>query len=161
MSIAQALGIEDDRLVRLRYAALLHDIGKVAVSAATLMKPAKLDDDEWVEIRLHPNVGATMLLHAGLAEEALWVKHHHERIDGGGYPDGLVGDAIPFEARIIFVADSFEAMTSDRPYRKGMPVEHAIEELRACAGTQFDPAVVDAIAELVASERLTVSALRA
>ena len=85
-------------------------------------------------MKLHAAVGAAMLAHAGLREEATWVRHHHERLDGGGYPDGIAGDDIPLEARIIFVADSFEAMTSDRPYRAGMAVDDAVAELRRCAG---------------------------
>ena len=90
-----------------------------------------------------------MLVHAGLIEEAGWVRHHHERVDGAGYPDHLAGDEIPLEARIIFVADSFEAMTSDRPYRAGMEVEDAVAELRRCSGTQFEPEIVEALAHLV------------
>jgi HD-GYP domain-containing protein (c-di-GMP phosphodiesterase class II) len=101
-----------------------------------------------------------MLRHAGLLEESLWVRHHHERIDGAGYPDGLAGDKIPLEARILFVADSFEAMTSNRPYRAGMSVEDAVAELRRRAGTQFDPRVVDTLTGLIARDELTVQALR-
>jgi diguanylate cyclase (GGDEF)-like protein/putative nucleotidyltransferase with HDIG domain len=160
VSIGQALGIDSDRMVRVRRAALLHDVGKVAVPGAILSKPGPLTEDEFDLIRLHPDVGATMLHHAGLHLEAEWVRAHHERLDGRGYPDGLDADEIPIEARIIFVADSFEAMTSDRPYRRGVPVAEAVEELRRCAGTQFDPDVVEALAELIGSERLTVQALR-
>jgi HD-GYP domain-containing protein (c-di-GMP phosphodiesterase class II) len=101
-----------------------------------------------------------MLAHAGLGEEATWVRHHHERVDGRGYPDGVCGDDLAVEARILFVADAFEAMTSDRPYRAGMEPEAALEELRACAGTQFDPHLVELFAELVTSGRLAVLALR-
>ena len=110
-------------------------------------------------MKIHPVAGATMLLHSGLGDEASWVRHHHERIDGGGYPDRLSGDEIPLESKILFVADSFEAMTSDRPYRRGVSVDDAVGELRRCAGTQFDPAVVDALVSLVGSDRLTVLAL--
>ena len=89
------------------------------------------------------------------------MRHHHERVDGAGYPDGLAGDEIPLEARIIFVADSFEAMTSDRPYRAGMGVDEAVAELRRCSGTQFEPEIVEALAHLVEEGELTVLALRA
>ncbi len=101
-----------------------------------------------------------MLEHAGLSREAHWVRHHHERIDGTGYPDRLAGEEIPLESRIIFVADSFEAMTSDRPYRAGMPPVDAVAELCRCAGTQFDPAVVAALERLHGEGRLVVLALR-
>jgi diguanylate cyclase (GGDEF)-like protein len=160
VAIAQALGLPADRIVRLRRAAFLHDIGKVAVPSAVLCKPGALDAAELERIRLHPEVGGHMLEHAGLREEARWVRHHHERVDGRGYPDGVRGDALALEARIIFVADAFEAMTSDRPYRRGMAVSEAVAELRRCAGTQFDPDVVEALCDLLAADRLTVLALR-
>jgi len=161
VALGQALGVDPDRLLRLRRAALLHDIGKVAVRPMVLEKDGRLDDAEMAEIRLHPTVGATMLFHAGLLEESRWVRHHHERLDGRGYPDGLAADAIPFEARILFVADAFEAMTSDRPYKAGRSVPDALEELRRCAGTQFEPRIVAALCELVEREELAVLALRA
>lgn len=160
VALGQALGLEAERVVRLRRAAFLHDVGKVAVSSAVLGKPDTLTDDEFALIRLHPAVGGEMLAHAGLHEEAGWVRHHHERLDGRGYPDGIAGDEIPLEARILFAADSFEAMTSDRPYRRGRPVEEALDELRACAGTQFDAHVAETLAQLVTSGRLEVRALR-
>jgi HD-GYP domain-containing protein (c-di-GMP phosphodiesterase class II) len=114
-----------------------------------------------VVVEEHPLVGEAMLVEAGLHDEARWVRSHHERFDGTGYPDGIAGHAIPLEARIIFVADSFETMTSDRPYRAGMAVEEAVAELRLCSGTQFDPAVVTAMIDLVLSGGLRVRALRA
>jgi HD-GYP domain-containing protein (c-di-GMP phosphodiesterase class II) len=131
------------------------------VGEGILTKPAALSEAEYDEIKLHPVVGATMLLHAGLIEEAGWVRHHHERVDGAGYPDRLAGDEVPLEARIIFVADSFEAMTSDRPYRAGMSEEEAVAELRRCSGTQFEPEIVETLARLVEEGELTVLALRA
>ena len=160
VALGQELGLDRDRVMQLRRAAFLHDVGKVAVSQATLSKPGRLSDAQVDEIRLHPGVGSTMLLHAGLGEEALWVRHHHERLDGAGYPDGLEADEIPLEARIIFVADAFEAMTSDRPYRPGMEIPEALDELRRCAGTQFEPRIVDALERLVGAGDLTVLALR-
>ena len=96
-------------------------------------------------MKVHPTVGATMLAHAGLTEEASWVRHHHERLDGRGYPAGLCGEEIPFESRILFVADAFEAMTSDRPYRLAPGHSYAMDELRRHSGTQFDADVVDAL----------------
>jgi HD-GYP domain-containing protein (c-di-GMP phosphodiesterase class II) len=160
VALGQKLGLEGERIVRLRRAAFFHDIGKIAVDRSILAKPGPLDRDEWDRVKLHPGIGASMLMHAGLHEEARWVRQHHEQIDGRGYPDGLTGSQIAFEARLILVADSFEAMTSDRPYRAGKDVEAAIEELRRCAGTQFDPEVVDALVGLVARDELTVLALR-
>jgi diguanylate cyclase (GGDEF)-like protein/putative nucleotidyltransferase with HDIG domain len=161
VAIGQALGMDRERIMALRRAALLHDIGKITVAASILSKPGRLDPHEWTQIQGHPTVGATMLMHAGLPDESRWVRHHHERIDGNGYPDQLVRNQIPLEARIIFVADSFEAMTSDRPYRTGMRVEEALAELHRCAGTQFDPPIVDALAELIDRGELAVLALRA
>ena len=160
VAICQALDLDPDRIVHVRRAALLHDVGKVAVPGGILSKPGALTDEEFELVRLHPAVGATMLRHAGLHLEAEWVGAHHERIDGRGYPNGLAADDIPLEARILFVADSFEAMTSDRPYRQGMPVADALTELRACAGTQFDPEVVEAFASLVERDRLAILALK-
>ncbi len=98
---------------------------------------------------MHTVVGGAMLAHSGFEIEADWVRHHHERLDGRGYPDGLAAAEIPLEARIIFVADSFEAMTSDRPYHQGIPVAEAVAELRRCAGSQFEPRLVDALVELL------------
>src|SRR2546423_8724355 len=161
VAIGQAMDLERERIMGLRRAALLHDIGKITVAAKILSKPGKLDPHEWAQIQRHPTVGATMLAHAGLADEAHWIRHHHERIDGNGYPNQLVGTQIPLEARIIFVADSFEAMTSDRPYRAGMDVAEALAELKRCRGTQFDPRIVDALAELIDAGELAVLALRA
>jgi diguanylate cyclase (GGDEF)-like protein len=161
VAIAQALGLGRDRVVKLRRAAMLHDVGKIAVPSAVLSKPDRLDPGEFAQIQAHPVVGGLMLAHAGLSEEAAWVRGHHERVDGAGYPDGLRRSQIPLESRILFVADAFEAMTSDRPYQAGMPVEEALAELRRCAGTQFDARVVTVLSELVRSGRLSVLALRA
>ena len=160
VALGQALGLDRERVVRLRRAALLHDVGKVSIPRSILEKPSKLTSEEFDHMKLHAAVGAAMLAHAGLGEEAQWVRHHHERIDGRGYPDAITGDEIPLEARIIFVADSFEAMTSDRPYRAGMAVEDAIAELRRCSGTQFQPEIVETLARLVDEGSLTVLCLR-
>jgi diguanylate cyclase (GGDEF)-like protein len=160
VALGDALGLEREQVVRLRRAAMLHDVGKVAVSSEVLSKPDRLTDEEFELIRAHPVVGGMMLSHAGLRDEAAWVRHHHERADGRGYPDGLTLAEIPLEARILFVADAFEAMTSDRPYSAGVPVADALLELRRCAGTQFDPDIVAQLCELVEGERLSVQALR-
>jgi diguanylate cyclase (GGDEF)-like protein/putative nucleotidyltransferase with HDIG domain len=148
--IATALGLEPEHVERVRLAGLLHDLGKIGVADPILRKPGALNDAEWAEMRKHPELGARILSGANLDDLSAWVLAHHERPDGRGYPSGLAGDAIPLEARILAVADSFEAMTSDRVYRAGMPVEDAIEELRRCAGTQFDSDVVEAFLGVLA-----------
>lgn len=160
VAIGAELGLERARLIKLRRAAMLHDIGKIAVRSEVLGKPGKLDPAEYAEILQHPIVGGLMLSHAGLLDEARWVRAHHERVDGRGYPDGISGDELPAEAKILFVADAFEAMTSDRPYSRGRDVGAALDELVACAGSQFDHDVVAAFVRVMAEGRLTVQALR-
>jgi putative nucleotidyltransferase with HDIG domain len=161
VALGQELGLDGDRIFRLRRAAMLHDIGKVAIDGAILDKPAALTDEEYAVVQTHSDLGGQILGRAGLDDEAAWVRAHHERFDGRGYPDGLAGEDIPLHARIIFVADSFEAMTSDRPYRLGMGVAQALDEVRACSSTQFDPTVVAALERLIREDRLAVMALRA
>jgi HD-GYP domain-containing protein (c-di-GMP phosphodiesterase class II) len=129
---------------RIRAAGVLHDIGKLGVADAVLKKPGALTDEEWAEMRRHPELGARILDHANLRDISGWVLAHHERIDGRGYPLGLSGADIPLEARILAVADAYEAMTADRAYRAALGHDAAQEELRAGAGTQFDPEVVEA-----------------
>jgi diguanylate cyclase (GGDEF)-like protein/putative nucleotidyltransferase with HDIG domain len=148
--IATELRLEPERVERVRLAGLLHDLGKIGVPDPILRKPGALTEAEWAEMRKHPELGARILSGASLDDLSSWVLAHHERPDGRGYPSGLVGDAIPLEARILAVADSYEAMTSDRVYRSAMPVAEAIEELRRCAGTQFDEQVVEAFAGVLA-----------
>jgi diguanylate cyclase (GGDEF)-like protein/putative nucleotidyltransferase with HDIG domain len=159
-AIGERIGLTRERIVLLRRAALFHDIGKVAVRGEVLNKASALTDAEFEEIKVHTVVGGAMLKHSGFELEADWVRHHHERLDGRGYPDGLAGDDIPLEARIIFVADAFEAMTSDRPYHDGIPVRDAVQELRRCTGSQFEPRIVDALVELLELGELPVLALR-
>jgi diguanylate cyclase (GGDEF)-like protein/putative nucleotidyltransferase with HDIG domain len=142
--IARALGLPGERVERIRAAGVLHDVGKLGVADAVLQKPGPLTDDEWADMRRHPELGARILDHANLRDVSGWVLAHHERLDGRGYPHALAGEAIPLEARILAVADAYEAMTADRPYCAGLGHDAAREELRACAGTQFDPRVVDA-----------------
>jgi HD-GYP domain-containing protein (c-di-GMP phosphodiesterase class II) len=141
--VATALALPAERVERIHAAGILHDLGKLAVPDAILHKPGPLDAGEWEQIRRHPEIGAEILDHAGLADIAAWVRAHHERVDGRGYPFGLDGDRIPLEARILAVADAYEAMVADRPYRAALAPDAAGEELRRCAGTQFDAAVVD------------------
>jgi diguanylate cyclase (GGDEF)-like protein/putative nucleotidyltransferase with HDIG domain len=143
-AIAERLGFAPDQVERMRVAGVLHDIGKLAVADAVLHKPGGLDGHEWQELRRHSEVGARILGHAGLWDIADWVLHHHERWEGGGYPDGLSGPAIPLEARILAVADAYEAMTAERPYRPPLGADAARAELRRNAGSQFDPDVVGA-----------------
>src|SRR4051794_8976759 len=159
-AIGERMGLSKERIVLLRRAALFHDIGKVAVRRDVLNKPSRLTDAEFEEIKVHAVVGGAMLHHSGFEIEGDWVRHHHERLDGRGYPDGLSGSDVPIEARIIHVADSFEAMTSDRPYHQGRPVGEAVDELRRCAGAQFEPRVVEALVELLDEDTLPVLALR-
>ena len=145
-AIARGLGWEEPSLARLRLAATLHDVGKACIPDRILNKPAKLDAAEFDEIRRHTVVGAEMLAPIdGLYEIAIWVRHSHEHFDGSGYPDGLAGDAIPLASRILLVADAFDAMTSDRPYRTARTVDLAFAELRRHAGTQFDAECVAAL----------------
>jgi diguanylate cyclase (GGDEF)-like protein len=143
--IAAELGLERDRVARIRLGGLLHDVGKIGVPDAILNKPAALTDSEYELMKRHSLLGGDIVEAADMHEESRWVRHHHERFDGSGYPDGLVGAEIPLESRIILVADAFEAMTSDRPYRRAPGQDFALEELRGNAGTQFDPDVVGAL----------------
>jgi diguanylate cyclase (GGDEF)-like protein/putative nucleotidyltransferase with HDIG domain len=142
--IADELGLAADQVERVRVAGVLHDIGKLGISDAVLLKTGSLEAAEWAEIRRHPELGARILEHANLRDVATWVLAHHERIDGGGYPRGLSGDSIPLEGRILAVADAYEAMTADRPYRRALPQAEARAELVRGAGTQFDADVVAA-----------------
>lgn len=144
-SLARRVGFDRDSLVRLRVGAQLHDVGKLAVPQAVLLKPGPLTDLELVQIRRHPATGARMLRALGTAREAVpCVLYHHEWWDGRGYPSGRSRDEIPLEARILAVADSFDAMTSTRPYRAARPAPEALHELEHCAGSQFDPFLVGA-----------------
>jgi putative two-component system response regulator len=143
--IATQLGWDETRLDALRFGAILHDIGKIFIEEHTLFKSEPLSDAEWAEIREHPVAGARMIEHVPYLKPAIpIVRHHHERWDGGGYPDGLAGEAIPLSARILSVADSFDAITIDRPYRRARSLGQAYEEILSCSGNQFDPGVVQA-----------------
>ena len=144
--IADVIGMRDDRATSLRYAAILHDLGKLGVPTRVLQKSGGLSDEEFAAIQLHPGRGQEMVREIQFLGEALeGIYHHHERLDGLGYPQGLRGKEIPEFARIIAVADAFDSMTSTRSYRGARTPEEAVAELRRCAGTQFDPVYVEAL----------------
>ena len=148
--VARRLGVETARREELLFGSLLHDIGKLGISERILLKPAPLTPEERTAVELHPRIGYRMIQRVpALRPMAPAILHHHERFDGEGYPSGLRGEAIPLEARIIAVADSYSAMTSDRPYRAAMSVEESCEELVRGAGTQWDPEVVEAFVDEV------------
>jgi HD-GYP domain-containing protein (c-di-GMP phosphodiesterase class II) len=135
----------------MRLAGLLHDVGKIGVPDAILTKPTLLTEGEYEQMKRHSILGEEIVAAAGLTTEARWIRHHHERYDGTGYPDRLAGEDIPLQSRIILAADAFEAMTSDRPYRKAPGRDFAIAELTRHAGTQFDPRIVQALCRALES----------
>jgi putative nucleotidyltransferase with HDIG domain len=142
--IAREIGLPEAKVQQVYLCGLLHDIGKIGVAEATLRKPGRLTDEEFDDIKRHPDCGARIL--GGIRQLdpiIVGIRTHHERLDGRGYPLGLKGDEVPLEGRIIGIADTFDAMTSDRTYRKALPLEVAIEEIRRNAGTQFDPELVE------------------
>jgi HD-GYP domain-containing protein (c-di-GMP phosphodiesterase class II) len=150
-AVGARLGCDDERLALLGMGGALHDIGKLVVPEEILNKPGPLSPEELAEVRTHPEIGARLVALDRTLRPALpGVLYHHERWDGRGYPSGRGGTEIPLEARILTVADCFDAMTSDRPYRDALPPERAVEEVDRCAGTQFDPDV--AVAFLTAWE---------
>ncbi len=153
--IARELSLERDVIERVYFAGLLHDVGKIGVPDAIITKPDRLDADEYEEIKKHPEIGAKILEPVEfLAKIVPCVRHHHEWFDGSdrGYPLRLMGDQIPLPSRVILVADTVEAMTSDRPYRSAMPLERVVDELHKYSGSQFDPVVVDAFLRLLEAE---------
>jgi putative nucleotidyltransferase with HDIG domain len=151
--IARQLGLPEADAARIRTAAALHDVGKIETPREVLNKPGRLSDEEFATIKRHPVDGARMVAELGDDELTAIVRHHHERLDGGGYPDGLVGGAIPLGARVIAVADTFDALTSNRPYRTGCRHKKALDILRAEAGTQLDPDVVGAFLSYYSGRR--------
>jgi diguanylate cyclase (GGDEF)-like protein len=157
VTIAAELHIDPQRVEQLRLAGLLHDVGKIGVPDTILQKPGPLTEAEYEIMKTHSPLGHSIVSGAGLAEEARWILHHHERLDGHGYPHGLRGDEIPLESRIILVADAFEAMTSDRPYRRSAAASAALEELNRHAGTQFDPDCVAALERALTRSRQPVA----
>ncbi len=150
--IAQAIGMPPSRVGAIRYAGMLHDVGKLGVPTKVLQKDGKLTDEEFAAVQLHPMRGLEIVREIGFLDEALaGIMHHHERMDGTGYPMGLAGSEIPKFARIISVADALDCMTSTRSYRAARPIAEAIEELRRCAGTHFDPELVEAFIAAIES----------
>ena len=151
--MAAVLGLDERQQMTIRIGGYLHDVGKIGIADAVLLKPDRLTESEMAEMRRHSEIGATVLeVHEAMADIAQIVRHHHERWDGRGYPDALVGRAVPLGGRIIAVADAFSAMTNDRVYRSALPLDRAWAELRTHSGTQFDPEIV-AVFEQVVDEK--------
>ncbi len=152
--IGEGLGLSQEELFNLELGALLHDIGKIGTPEHILLKPGRLTKEEFEIMKKHPVQSAEILSHIELLKEVVpIVKYHQERIDGRGYPDGLKGEDIPLLSRIVYIADAFDAMTSDRPYRKALPLEHAYDELLRCRGEQFDPKLVSIFIEAHQSKK--------
>ena len=153
VALAKRLGYGGPDLDAIEIGALLHDIGKIGIPERILHKPGPLDDEEWKVMKEHPVISEYILSEVDLPAIVLQIaRHSHERIDGDGYPDGLAGDDIPLPARIVLVADAFDALTSDRPYRTGRDAHAALEELRAHTGTQFCPHVIEVLEQLYREE---------
>jgi HD-GYP domain-containing protein (c-di-GMP phosphodiesterase class II)/uncharacterized membrane protein len=154
LRVGDELGIDEETRRAVEFGALLHDVGKIAIPKSIINKPGKLDDDEWAVMKTHTIEGQRMLERVGglLGRIGVVVRASHERWDGGGYPDGLAGEAIPLAARIVAACDAWNAMQTDRSYRKALPFEVAIDELHRNAGTQFDPRVVVALVAVVSRE---------
>jgi len=153
--LGRQMGLRTDLIERIYFAGLLHDVGKIGVPDAIITKPDRLTPEEYEEIKKHPEIGAKILEPVEFLHSIVpCVRHHHEWYDGcsAGYPDRLAGDQIPLPSRVIVVADTVEAMTSDRPYRKALSIDVVVDELRKYSGTQFDPVVVDAFLRLLEDE---------
>ncbi|HVC39956.1 MAG TPA: HD-GYP domain-containing protein [Candidatus Dormibacteraeota bacterium] len=158
LMMGRYLKFSDEELLRLCHGALLHDIGKIGVPDAILHKPGPLTEEEWKVMRTHPQLGALLVADVRQLEKAREViLAHHERYDGNGYPNGLAGDAVPLAARVFTIADAFDAMISDRPYRAAMSMPAARAEVRRCSGTQFDPVAVGAFERITDAELMAVS----
>lgn len=152
-TIALKAGLSEHSVERLKFAAVLHDVGKIAVPEQILNKPSALSEEEFSLIKKHPDEGYKIVSQIdGLEDVALWVRFHHERWDGSGYPLGLKGEEIPVEARVLSLADSIDAMISNRPYRRGLPFAEVAQELLRCAGSQFDPNLARIAARLLVEE---------
>jgi HD-GYP domain-containing protein (c-di-GMP phosphodiesterase class II) len=159
LRVGQELGLDETALQNLEVAALLHDIGKVGIPDSILRKPGKLDPDEYALMKKHPEYGwAVLRMLPGFGCAALDILHHHENLDGKGYPAGLKGSEIPIVSRIVTVIDAFDAMVSSRPYRVGLPHEEAVRRLIESSGTQFDPTVVQCFISFAQAEMATVFA---
>jgi HD-GYP domain-containing protein (c-di-GMP phosphodiesterase class II) len=160
VAVADSMGLSSKQLRNVEFGALLHDVGKIAVPKEIINKAGPLTDDEWLVIKTHTIEGQRMLDRVGglLSDVGQIVRSSHEKWDGSGYPDGLIGDAIPVESAIVACCDAFNAMTTDRSYRAAMSLQEAIDELLANAGTQFSPAVVDALLLILTADPLASGA---
>lgn len=148
--IGQKVGLPEDQIKTLRVGGLFHDIGKIGIPDSILLKPGKLTDDEYSEIKNHPSIGAHILGSATIFKDIIpIVKHHHEKFDGRGYPSGLKGEEIPYLARIAAIADTFDAMTSRRSYRNALDLQYVKDEIKRCEGTQFDPQLAEVFLEIL------------
>jgi HD-GYP domain-containing protein (c-di-GMP phosphodiesterase class II) len=144
IELADAAGLDGRVVAQTTLAGLLHDVGKIIVPRAVLLKPGRLAPGEYDTVKRHPNASAQLAERADLTSIATMLRHHHERWDGTGYPHGLAGERIPLVSRVLAIADAYDAMLADRPYRNAMTVQAASRELEAGAGTQFDPVLVEA-----------------
>ncbi|GAG05818.1 unnamed protein product, partial [marine sediment metagenome] len=154
LKLAQELGLSKDEQEVMRETALLHDIGKVGIAEVILNKPDRLNPQEWAEVKRHSQIGEEFLQPLKVLHiEQSMIRHHHERYDGKGYPDHLKGEDIPLYARILAVADAYEAMTSERPYRRAFSPIEALTELERCSGTQFDPKIVEAFVTILKKDK--------
>lgn len=159
--IGEKLNLPPDQMKTLKIGALFHDIGKIGIPDAILLKTDKLTDDEYSEIKNHPAIGAHILSNASIfADIVPIVKHHHERYDGKGYPSRLAGEDIPYLARIVAVADTFDAMTSRRSYRQALDFDYTMAEIERCKGTQFDPAIADTFLEILKTNKDKISEIQ-
>lgn len=150
LMLGMAMGLSENEITVLRRAAQFHDIGKLVIDLSCIQKPGKLTEEEWQLIRKHPSVGANIIKPLGFMEkEQFIIRHHHERMDGKGYPDGLTGDQLDDLTKILIVVDSYDAMTSRRNYRRNMTMEQAVEELHTCSGSQFDENIVQYFAKSI------------
>jgi HD-GYP domain-containing protein (c-di-GMP phosphodiesterase class II) len=150
IAIGKNLTLPDKEIRNLRISALLHDVGKIGIDDRILRKPGALNDDEFEVMKQHPAKGAAIMSGvAQLIDIIPGMKYHHEKWSGGGYPDGLQGEQIPMQARIVSIADTFDAMTTNRPYQKAMELVYVVEKIRSFGGTRFDPRVVDAFVQAV------------
>jgi HD-GYP domain-containing protein (c-di-GMP phosphodiesterase class II) len=150
VAIGKNLGLPEKEMRNLRVSALLHDVGKIGIDDRILRKPGALSEDEFEVMKQHPAKGAAIMSGvAQLIDIIPGMKYHHEKWSGGGYPDGLEGEQIPMQARIVAIADTFDAMTTNRPYQKAMELNYVVEKIRSFAGTRFDPRVVEAFVQAV------------
>ncbi|RKD34207.1 HD-GYP domain-containing protein [Thermohalobacter berrensis] len=154
VKLARALNLKDKKIENIKRAAILHDIGKIGIDDRILKKPDKLTEDEYNKIKEHPLIGARIIKDVDFLKDVVdIVKYHHERYDGKGYPEGIKGEKIPQEAAILSIADAFDAITSDRPYRKALSIEDALKEIKKNAGTQFNPKLSEIFVKIVSKER--------